>query len=490
MITPAYLIDTNVIIGLEDNHPVQPAFAALHSIASRHGVRLFVHEAARDDIIRDRDEQRRHISLSKIEKYPRLGKVRGLTSADLRSRFGVLKRPNDVVDATLLHALEIGAADFLVTEDNELHNRGRRRSSELGRRVLHVADAVELLRTTYEPKAVPVRYVEEVLAHTLNPSDTLFESLRSDYPDFDDWWQQKCVREHRPCWVIDDGELAGLVVRKDEAAGDSDATFPGDKILKVCTFKVRPEKRDVPMKDSGVEWLGEVPAHWDYGKVRYFAQLESGHTPSRSKPEYWENCTIPWFTLSDVWQIRSGLTKIVYETKEKVSALGLANSSARLLPARTVILSRTASVGYSAILGKPMATTQDFANWICGNALKPEFLLAVFQVMKSEFSRLMMGSTHKTIYMPDIAELYIAVPSITEQLEIVDFLGHETGRIDALVEEAKLVIKLLWERRSALISAAVTGKIDVRNWKMRADAEVESYAMAAEPKAGYKANSS
>lgn len=62
----------------------------------------------------------------------------------------------------------------------------------------------------------------------------------------------------------------------------------------------------VLMKDSGVEWLGEVPAHWGFGKIRYFAKIESGHTPSRSKPEYWENCTIPWFSLADVWQIRSG----------------------------------------------------------------------------------------------------------------------------------------------------------------------------------------
>ena len=128
--------------------------------------------------------------------------------------------------------------------------------------------------------------------------------------------------------------------------------------------------------------IGEVSAlasrNQDHGKIRYFAKLESGHTPSRNKPAFWENCTIPWFTLADVWKIRSGSTRFVHETKEKVSALGLANSSARLLPAGTVILSRTASVGYSAILGKPMATTQDFANWICRDKLQPEYLLSVF----------------------------------------------------------------------------------------------------------------
>ncbi|MCG7602061.1 restriction endonuclease subunit S [Halomonas sp. McH1-25] len=213
-------------------------------------------------------------------------------------------------------------------------------------------------------------------------------------------------------------------------------------------------------KDSGVEWLREVPAHWNHGKVRYFAKLESGHTPSRNKPEYWENCTIPWFTLSDVWQIRSGLTKVVYETKEKVSELGLANSSARLLPAGTVILSRTASVGYSAILGKPMATTQDFANWICGKKVSPEYLLTAFRAMASEFSRMMMGSTHKTIYMPDIAELYCAIPPMHEQSKIVAFLDHETARIDALIAEQQRLIELLKEKRQAVISHAVTKGLD------------------------------
>ncbi|MDT8880305.1 restriction endonuclease subunit S [Halomonas saccharevitans] len=237
---------------------------------------------------------------------------------------------------------------------------------------------------------------------------------------------------------------------------------------------------DVPMKNSGLEWLGKVPAHWNHGKIRYFAKLESGHTPSRNKPEYWENCTIPWFTLADVWKIRSGSTRFVYETKEKVSALGLANSSARLLPAGTVILSRTASVGYSAILGKPMATTQDFANWVCREELQPEYLLAVFRSMKSEFSRMMMGSTHKTIYMPDIAELYCAVPPITEQAEIVAFLDKETARIDALVEEGESAIKLLQERRSALISAAVTGKIDVRGWQPPTDSTASTEATQTE----------
>lgn len=238
-----YLIDTNVIIHLEDNKAVEPAFSAFTSLAAKHKVDIFVHDAARDDIGRDTDIVRRKISLSKLDKFQRLEKVRGLTKEELRTEFGSLARPNDVVDATLLHAINIGAADFLVTQDRGLHDRARRHSAELGRRILYVADAVQLLRTTFEPIETPVRYVEEVSAHTIPLSDSIFDSLREDYAGFDTWWTEKCVKQHRSCWIVDDDGVAGILVRKDETSQNTDATQKFSKILKICTFKVRPEKR-------------------------------------------------------------------------------------------------------------------------------------------------------------------------------------------------------------------------------------------------------
>jgi type I restriction enzyme S subunit len=219
----------------------------------------------------------------------------------------------------------------------------------------------------------------------------------------------------------------------------------------------------VPMKQSGIEWLGVVPAHWGVLPTRYVARLESGHTPSRQHPEYWENCTIPWFSLSDVWQVRDERKEYVYETSELVSELGIANSSARVLPKGTVLLSRTASVGFSAIMGVDMATTQDFANWVCGPRLRPEYLLYVFRAMKPEFSRLTMGSTHQTIYMPDLHDFRCPLPPIEEQDQIVSHIRCGLADIDAITEKCNAAIKLLQERRIALISAAVTGKFDVRS---------------------------
>ncbi len=72
-------------------------------------------------------------------------------------------------------------------------------------------------------------------------------------------------------------------------------------------------------RPSGLGWAPQVPSHWDVAKICLVARLESGDTPSRLHPEYWlpDECTIPWFSLSDVWQLRDGVREYVAETKER-----------------------------------------------------------------------------------------------------------------------------------------------------------------------------
>lgn len=216
-----------------------------------------------------------------------------------------------------------------------------------------------------------------------------------------------------------------------------------------------------PMKYSGVEWLGEIPAHWIAGNIRRFADMRTGHTPSRSRDEYWVDCHIPWFTLADVWQLRAGATYLG-DTASQISELGLENSAAELLPSGTVVLSRTASVGFPGIMPRPMATSQDYWNWICKSDLIPKFLWYQFLAMRPHFGSLVHGSTHKTIYQADAAALKISVPPVEEQSSIVAQLDRELEELDAAIGDAREAVALSRERRAALISAAVTGKIDVR----------------------------
>ena len=244
MNAPTYLIDTNVLIGLEDNKEVTPAFATLIRLAGKHAVKVAVHEAGIKDINRDKKIKRRKVTLSKFEKYDVIKKVRGLTKDELEGEFGTIRHDNDEVDCHLLKALQIGAVSVLVTEDEGIHKRARRYASAIANSVLHVADAVVKLRGTYEPTEVSMRYIDDVEAHTIKLSDPIFESLRDGYPDFDKWWAEKCIKQRRTCWVVyDDNALAGVLVRKDETADTTDAITPAQKILKICTFKVRPESR-------------------------------------------------------------------------------------------------------------------------------------------------------------------------------------------------------------------------------------------------------
>ena len=238
------LIDTNVFIGLEDDREVAPEFATLQQLCNQHGVRIFIHERAAEDIGRDRNTKRRGISLSKIRKFEQLKQVSQPQKAHLESRFGAMPKPNDEVDVALLHALDINAIDFLVTQDQGIHTRARRASPALGKRVLTVPDAVVWLHDSFELLQVRLPLVEEVPAHAVPLSDDIFASLREGYPGFNQWWRTKCVAEHRPCWVVSiDGEIAGLVVRKEETYAQAGTRHPGPKILKVCTFKVKPKFR-------------------------------------------------------------------------------------------------------------------------------------------------------------------------------------------------------------------------------------------------------
>ncbi|WP_265502694.1 restriction endonuclease subunit S [Paracoccus beibuensis] len=215
--------------------------------------------------------------------------------------------------------------------------------------------------------------------------------------------------------------------------------------------------------NSGVRWIGDLPDGWLAPKFTMVARQESGHTPSRKEPSYWipDECIISWVSLADVWQLRSGKTVYLADTAEKISAIGMANSSARLLPAGTVVLSRTASVGFSGILAKPMATTQDFAAWICGPTIRPKFLYYVLRAMKPEFRRLMMGSTHQTIYMPDIRAFRTPLPPLAEQDRIIAELDASISSYRKVHERLTESVSMLREYRSALITAAVTGQIDV-----------------------------
>lgn len=161
--------------------------------------------------------------------------------------------------------------------------------------------------------------------------------------------------------------------------------------------------------------LSSAPDGWRWVRLNEVARLESGHTPSRLRPDWWGG-DVSWLSLTE---IRAFDGKWVSSTEIKTNDAGIANSAARILPAGTVCLSRTASVGFVAIMGIPMATSQDFANWVCGDNLDPEFLMYCLIRSRDYLRELSSGATHKTIYMPTLEAFQICLPTLTVQKGIV-----------------------------------------------------------------------
>ena len=209
-------------------------------------------------------------------------------------------------------------------------------------------------------------------------------------------------------------------------------------------------------KESSLPWAISLPSHWREVLLRGVAEVGTGHTPSRDHPEWWEDCTIPWVTTGEVSQMRSDQLEFLIDTREKVSHKGIANSSAVIHPAGTVMLSRTASPGYSAIMASKMSTSQDFVTWTCGPLLRPRFLLLCLRAMRGDLlGRLAIGSTHKTIYMPDILGIRVPLPKTEEQDDIVERTWSELRIIDESVTKLEHQVMLLRERRVALIISVV-----------------------------------
>ena len=173
------------------------------------------------------------------------------------------------------------------------------------------------------------------------------------------------------------------------------------------------------------------------------------------------NCEIPWVSLNDTGFLKDN--DYITDTAYFINELGIQNSSARLLPERVVVFSRDATIGRCAITTRPMAVSQHFIAWVCGEEVSPEYLLLRLKSMTQELERLTFGATLKTIGMPDVKTLVTPVPPKDEQEKIVEHVKTRLIAIDELIDKNKKAVELHRERRSALISAAVTGQIDVRN---------------------------
>ncbi|MCM2131309.1 restriction endonuclease subunit S [Larsenimonas rhizosphaerae] len=170
----------------------------------------------------------------------------------------------------------------------------------------------------------------------------------------------------------------------------------------------------------------QTPQGWIWAKLTDVARLETGHTPSRKYPEYWDG-DIPWIGIKDA---TSNHGKVIQDTYQHATQLGIDNSSARLLPKNTVCLSRTASIGYVVIMGQPMATSQDFVNWVCSDKLDYRYLASILFAERSSYTLFSRGTTHQTIYFPEVKAFHVLLPPIKEQRHAADVIWALNDKIE------------------------------------------------------------
>ena len=195
-----------------------------------------------------------------------------------------------------------------------------------------------------------------------------------------------------------------------------------------------------------------IPNDWIYDLVDNLAERCSGHTPSKSYPEYW-NGGVKWISLTDSYRLDNGY---VYDTDKKISSEGLNNSSAELHPAGTVVLVRDAGIGKSGIMAENMAVSQHFIAWKCDNREKMInwYLYNWLQFHKREFERQAVGSTIKTIGLPFFKKMKIAAPPIKEQRKIAKIL--QTW--DRAIATTEKLIDASKQQKKALMQQLLTGK--------------------------------
>ena len=210
-------------------------------------------------------------------------------------------------------------------------------------------------------------------------------------------------------------------------------------------------------KESGVEWIGKIPAHWESKRLGHVSTIFKGGTPKRNVDRYFQG-DLPWARPVDITALKGAL--YIDDTEIHISEEALSNSGARWLPAGTVLLTSRATIGETAITTVPMATNQGFSNFVCNEHLLNIYLLYYLQAIKDLLISLGSGSIYLEVTKGTLVGVKIPLPPISEQTQIANFLDQKTGKIDELIRIKERQIELLQEQRTALINQAVTKGLD------------------------------
>ena len=232
---------------------------------------------------------------------------------------------------------------------------------------------------------------------------------------------------------------------------------------------------NAPMKDSGVEWLGEVPAHWVVTQLKFNTlEMQTGPFGSQLHAEDYVDDGIPLVNPAHMVE-----GKIVPDPQVTVDEQTWQRLSRHGLKSGELIFARRGELGRCAVV------TKVEEGWLCGTGslkaklsdrLIPEYsyLLITSEGVVSELSLESKGSTMDNLNTETLGRVRLPVPPRQEQTDILEYVNLAAGKFGTLIDNAESAISLMQERRTALISAAVTGKIDVRDWQGELDDSIRA----------------
>ena len=215
---------------------------------------------------------------------------------------------------------------------------------------------------------------------------------------------------------------------------------------------------DAPLKPSGIEWLGDVPEHWTLSRLKFaLGRMTSGGTPDTNVESYWcDEGGSPFVAIGDMSKV-----SVVLRTARRITEEGARSKDLKLLPKGTILFSMYASLGETAELGVEAYTNQAILSLVPGPDLDPYWLQSWISFLKPYLGIDATTNTQVNLNAEKVGNLPVLLPPIEEMQDICAKLAFKLNRLDFMEGGPHRAIELLLERRSALISAAVTGKLRV-----------------------------
>ena len=213
------------------------------------------------------------------------------------------------------------------------------------------------------------------------------------------------------------------------------------------------------MKDSGVEWIGKIPIHWDNVPTKLVSKIVNGSTP-KNNVEYWEG-EVVWITPSDIGPIKEQV--FISDSKRKITIEGLNSCGCSMCPKNSLILTNRGPIGNVVISTVEFTTNQGCKVMIPKENMNVKYLYYFFKISNDELNMLGQGTTFLELSTNSLSMFKVNLPPLSEQQQIVQYLDEQTGIIDKTISNEKTRIELLKEYKQSLISEVVTGKRKVTN---------------------------